>query len=636
MLEGATRPQRRWLPFAFNPRVQHVSVASRLAEVSLTLAQATWLTLLVALPGAINPRGALAVEPEKASVLRVGALVLGAAWLAARLLEPASAKPIARGSPNAAAGAWLLAAALSTALSVNPSLSFFGSYDREMGFLTLAAGPVLLVVGASLLTDAAMRERSVVALLIGSAVPCAYALVQQAGRDPLGWSGVVGIVSTFGSPTFLGGYLVLVVPFAAYRLVVDGRRVAESSGWRPVARYAPTLALLLLMLAVLFQIAIRGPMVGLAASAVAFALLVVRPTARRPLALTVVGLAGLGLLSLVLARMARLDFALFERFAQVASPAGSAAERLTVWQAAAPLPLVSPLRALVGFGPETQSAVFEQSAAIVAISPSQQFDRAHDVFVDAWLTGGLVGLAALLALLAVGFWTTWRTYRAANRENAVLPAALIAALVGHVVEQAFAFPTVVTGAWLWVVLAFVTAVGEPRRATEPLPAARSRPLAAGLVVTLALVGAPVLAGPAIADGLHGRALAAERVGDRRAAAGHAEAAAAWQPSAEELSRIAGIDWQVEGLRASGATADALLQRAADDFGEAVRRAPGDPYAHARLARHYFVWARHGPTTISAADLMQKARAACEQALIVGPHRPAIRTACRDVLSEGGG
>lgn len=594
-------------------------------------AEVTWLGLLLVLPSAINPSGALGVEPEKASVLRVAAALIGALWLATRLLAPASGQPVRVSPLLGAALAWLACAGLSTAASIDPVLSLFGSYDREMGLLTLAAGPLLLVVGSDILAERAARERTVAALLLGAVVPCAYALLQQAGRDPLGWSGVVGVVSTFGSPTFLGGYLVLIAPFAAYRLVADGRLVASGAGPGTVGRYALTLAFALLLLAVVFEVAIRGPLLGLAISLVVFAVLVARPRARRSMVLTAVALLAAGLLGVALALLAGLDLAVFQRFAQIASPAGSAAERVGLWRAAMPLPLADPRRVLLGFGPETQSAAFEPSAAIVLLSSTEQFDRAHDLFVDAWLTGGLLGLGALVAVMLLGLRTAWATYRSASREASVLPAALLAALVGHLVEQAFAFPTVVTGAWVWVVLAFVVALAgeDRRRAIRSVVAPRPILAAAVLILTLAVL--PALAGPAVADSLHGRALEAEQRGDWRGAAGYAEAAAVWAPSAEELPRVAGIDWQTLGLRARGQEADVLLQRAADDFKEAIRRAPGDPYARARLGRHYAAWARHGSASTPVDELVQRGRTACQEAVAVGPHRPAIASACADVL-----
>ncbi len=226
--EGARR-QGHWLPLALDRGAARPSVTVRAGAVCRAAAEVTWLGLLLVLPSAINPSGALGVEPEKASVLRVAAALIGALWLATRLLAPASGQPVRVSPLLGAALAWLACAGLSTAASIDPVLSLFGSYDREMGLLTLAAGPLLLVVGSDILAERAARERTVAALLLGAVVPCAYALLQQAGRDPLGWSGVVGVVSTFGSPTFLGGYLVLIAPFAAYRLVVPLPSCGSSS-----------------------------------------------------------------------------------------------------------------------------------------------------------------------------------------------------------------------------------------------------------------------------------------------------------------------------------------------------------------------------------------------------------------------
>jgi len=83
-----------------------------------------------------------------------------------------------------------------------------------------------------------------------------YASVQSFGWDAFQWSGVLGIVSTFGSPTFLGSYLVVVLPFALYRLTATGRDILAGDGRAAQVRYVAYLTLSLLMVGVLLRIAI--------------------------------------------------------------------------------------------------------------------------------------------------------------------------------------------------------------------------------------------------------------------------------------------------------------------------------------------------------------------------------------------
>src|SRR5207249_946534 len=122
------------------------------------------------------------------------------------------------------------------------------------------------------------------------------------------------------------------------------------------------------------------------------------------------------------------------RFALIAQGSDSSVERLTVWRDAVGLPLSDPLRTGVGFGPETQAAVFERAEATVRLGQNQQWDRAHNLLLDAFLSGGVVVVFALVALIGVSIVGTWRIRSRVGPEERWLAAAVLGAVVGHVVE----------------------------------------------------------------------------------------------------------------------------------------------------------------------------------------------------------
>src|SRR5205085_174572 len=92
-----------------------------------------------------------------------------------------------------------------------------------------------------------------------------------------------------------------------------------------------------------------------------------------------------------------------------------------------------------------------------------QWDRAHNVFVDTWLTGGALGLGALVGLLATLARGLWRTVRDGSGHAPLLAAAVLAGLAGHLAEVSFAFQTVVTGTLFWVLVALGAALVQPHR-----------------------------------------------------------------------------------------------------------------------------------------------------------------------------
>lgn len=621
----------------------------RAANWARGLTEALCVWLFLALPVVVNPFGGQPIDPIKVSLLRCMAALIAAAWLASRLLtsSPAvhvQAQPIVRG------GLILLGAtAVSTLLSINPELSFFGSYYREMGWLTLAAAAVLLLVGTDLWSDPTRRERAITTVLAGATVPGAYALLQRFGHDPIPWRNLGGPASTFGSPTFLGAFLVVVAPFGLYRVASTGKALASGSAGRWASpRYAAYLVLLLTLAAIVTLTTIRGPLIALVAEVVAFALIMSRrlPRRMRRLALAAAGAFVAITLALSVAAAGAAGLQGVARFLGVprpgdtssASPFLSASDRLIVWSAALPLPLGDPLRAIVGFGPETQLAVLERAEAVARTTPVEggQWDRAHNLLIDTWLTGGLLGVLALLGLVWAVARSLWRVVRDGDGQEPLLAAAVLAGVVGHLVEVTFAFQTVVTSTLFWVLLA----LGASLRVRSAAPVTAIRPRlkrvaaasAAGLTAVLLL---PVLWAPAVADNVYGRASRAQLVGSMQTAARRAEAAASWTPWVEEMPRLAGLSWQQAGLQREGEAGEQLLARAEAQLQEAVRRGPYDPFAHVRLARLYLAWARRGPATRSADQLLGQADQACALALLDSPYAARTWQTCADVSRERG-
>jgi O-antigen ligase len=508
----------------------------------------------------------LAFEPLKASILRVGAVVLGVAWLV-------GPRRISL-TPVTLTGLLLVTTALvSTALSVEPAVSFFGTFGRGTGWLTLAACGVLLVVSADVCGDATVRERVLAALALGALVPSAYAIAQRLGLDPVAWTALGAPGSSLASPTFLGGYLVLIAPLALYKTL----RAAQC-GSR--VRYAGWLALTLVICGETLPTTIRGPILGLFVGLATFAVV-----ARLRVRLVVLG-GGIALaVALVVAGGAATVG--LQRFGNIARLGDSSIERLTVWNDSLGLPLAAPVRSIVGFGPDTQQVSLERAEATMRLTQNQQWDRAHNVLLDAWLTGGALGLMALLAFgvsLANGLRVSG---------GGMLRAALAGALLGHLAEVTFAFETVTSSAIVWLVAGIVGSLDAGRRIE-----AGGWPFAfAGLLL------GPLVATPAIADALYGAGGAVRE-----------EAAANLAPWVEELPRAAGLDWLKAGDR----------DRAAANLRLAAARAPEEPLPWLRLARFYF----------NANDLAE-AEASCQQAIRTGPFRAAVWDGCADVAGRAG-
>ncbi len=117
-----------------------------------------------------------------------------------------------------AAGAWLVAGALSTAASLSPRVSFWGAHESFAGFATLMSYAVLFAASRILVRSVADLRLALGAALAAGAGVTTYGLFQLWGVDPIAWNaipqsgGFERIASTMGNPNFLGGYLAMVFP----------------------------------------------------------------------------------------------------------------------------------------------------------------------------------------------------------------------------------------------------------------------------------------------------------------------------------------------------------------------------------------------------------------------------------------
>jgi tetratricopeptide (TPR) repeat protein/O-antigen ligase len=215
--------------------------------------EAGWLLALTLIPIYFNLLSARHFEPDKATSLRAIVLVMLGAWVI-RGLEGLSQRPApgTAGAPGEGGnpfGRWWrsfarqpLAVAtlvyvgvflLTTATSVVPRTSFFGSYQRLQGTYTNLSYILLFMMIVTTLRRREQLERLVTVMLLASLPVAGYGLVQHFQIDPLPWRGdvITRVASTMGNSIFVAAYMILVLPYALYRLVdllTQVRRAAPS------------------------------------------------------------------------------------------------------------------------------------------------------------------------------------------------------------------------------------------------------------------------------------------------------------------------------------------------------------------------------------------------------------------------
>lgn len=207
-------------------------------------------------------------------------------------------------------------------------------------------------------------------------------------------------IGTLGNPIFLGAYLAMVIPvtvlcaYQAWRRPPDGRANPGMAGMYGVL-------LLFQIAAFFFAQSrgpALGLVAGLGYGVIVWA---ARGGGRRGVAVgavvILVGIIVIGLLPAPapgaegLGRLGQL----------VAPTSRTGQQRLLAWEGTVTLATAGPARMWVGFGPETfRDAIGPYLPdRMAAQKPDEDFDRAHNAVLDLWATAGLLGVAAYLLMI---------------------------------------------------------------------------------------------------------------------------------------------------------------------------------------------------------------------------------------------
>lgn len=439
-------------------------MTTRLAHYCDRLIEAGWLAAAVLTPVFFNVYSNRVFEPDKLALLRSIAMVMAVAWLV-RTLEgargageassPAGLWRALRATPLVPQVLLLVVVyVLATALSIVPRTSFWGSYPRLQGTYTTLAYIVIFFVAWQGLRTRAQLERLQNAIVLASLPVALYGMLQHYGLDPLPWAGDVQdrVTGNLGNAIFFSAYLILAFFVTLERVVARFRRLlgSEGSGLADAFMGAAYLFILALQLVAIYFSKSRGPWLGLLAGIYVFMLIALvalrrSAAARGPLTWAEVGKASAfallsplvgaipAYLGCILAQRGRrwlwlswcmqalLGIAFLVVFNLPQSPllplrqvpglgrlgqvfeteGGTGRVRVLIWQGSVELLTSDPLRALVGYGPESMfvafNPVYPPDLAHYE-SRTATPDRAHNETFDALITTGLIGFAVYIAL----------------------------------------------------------------------------------------------------------------------------------------------------------------------------------------------------------------------------------------------
>ena len=410
---------------------------TKLSRYAEGVMEAAWLAAIIVVPLFFNVYSSRIFEPDKIALLRTLALLILGAWVVKLVSEGG----IHRDGALTGADWWknllktplvLPVAALvvvylvSTAFSVAPRISFWGSYQRLQGTYTTLSYLVIFGAIAANMRQRAQVERMITTVILVSLPVSLYGILQRYSIDPVAWSGdvAVRIAANLGNSIFLAAYLIMAFPLTLVRIVASfGAILREDSDLLPeFTRSTIYIFIAVLQLIAIYFTGSRGPWLGLLASS--FFLLVVLSLlwGKRWLTLGIIGAAAALALFLVILNVPngpleslrqRPEMKRLGQLLDAESRTGRV--RALIWQGAADL--VAPgeaitypdgekdafngLRPLIGYGPESMFEVFSfvYPPELTQVEKrNASADRSHNETWDALVITGVLGIIVYLTV----------------------------------------------------------------------------------------------------------------------------------------------------------------------------------------------------------------------------------------------
>jgi len=334
--------------------------------------------------------------------------------------------------------AWM---AVANFLGANPHKAFWSNYERMDGWVTLIHVFGFFLVAGSMLAADKLWRKWWLTFLGASAFIALYGLLQVAGVFQIHQGGV-RLDATFGNSAYLAAYLLFVLAAALWHGF-------ESKGWM---RYA-LFALAVVQAYLLFLTATRGAILG-AVGAVFFGGILWTISAKGKARKVGIGLI-VGVLALVGGFLLVKDTAFvqgdptLERIASISVEDGFA--RLAIWNMA--VKGISE-RPVTGWGQDGFNFIFNTHYEPSMYTQEPWFDRAHSIYLDWAVAGGVPALLLFLALMATASITL---YRRGDPKGRIF---LLSALAAYAFQGLFVFDNLFTYVPVAAILAMAHGVSS--------------------------------------------------------------------------------------------------------------------------------------------------------------------------------
>jgi hypothetical protein len=457
--------------------------------------EACWLAAVILSAFFMNIYTQRMFEPDKASIIRSIAILM-LITLVIKILETPKRKtePTDGGrkfsfasidnSIFIPAALFFFSYFISSAFSILPHNSFWGSYDRMQGLYTTASYFVIFIIAAIQIKSINQINRLINTVIWISVPVMLYGLLQKAHLDPVPWQSMdpsARISSTMGNPIFMAAYLILIVPLVLGKIsfLIASREKSVEMPFLYKVKMAFYAAILILDILCIILTQSRGPLLGMIVGFVAFGIGYGVIYNKRQflmfsgiiMVFSIVFLVVLNIPKTPLEPLKKIP--IIERLSKVNPREGSARVRMILWDTAYkmmrdtvkppkeadPYNYSKPWRFVLGYGPETIGNTFYRyhSPELVGFEGATvHADNCHDSVINIWVTQGILGVIAFLSLIAGVIWVGFKIIRITrDRRLQFTTLGVVCLLISHFAESLFGIQIVVTLTHFWLFIAVI-------------------------------------------------------------------------------------------------------------------------------------------------------------------------------------
>ena len=374
-------------------------------------------------------------------------------------------------------------------LGVNPIRSIWSNFERMEGWVTISHLWMLFMVMVNTFgtgeAGKKMWQNWMNVSLVSAGIVAIYGLSQFFGLTGIHQS-ASRVDATLGNAAYMAVYMLISAGFAVYLLLESKTkrtkiiaRAAHDKGSKLVSDILSAVNLsalewLYAVIAIIFSFLLietstRGTMLGLVGGiVVALVAYSVFGKGASKLSRQISG--GIVLLLIVLGGLfitfknspVIQKYEPLQRLASISLSNTESVSRLYIWGMAL---TGFEQRPVLGWGQENFNYVFNANYNPKMYGQEQWFDRAHSVYVDWAINGGIVGLLAYLALYVFFLLAVWKS-TLSTAEKSVLTGLL----AGYAVHNIFVFDNLASYVFFFAMLAFAASLSRAEKKSPKVEA----------------------------------------------------------------------------------------------------------------------------------------------------------------------